>query len=180
MTGRFLRRIERWIDGDATARRKLDSAPSSIGKTTRRVIKYALYLTASTIIAHVFISYFVSLPRLYQFMREGPLQHGATFTIIISLTAVLYFCFSWFREQFCIILCPYGRIQSALTDEETVVIGYDAKRGEPRGKVSDPNAGHCIVAIAASRFVPPESTYATACKWNASVAPPVSMPVTTS
>ena len=92
----------------------------------------------------MFISYFVSLPRLYEFMREGPLQHGATFTIISALTAVLWFCFAWFREQFCIILCPYGRIQSALTDEETVVIGYDEKRGEPRGKASDPNAGACI------------------------------------
>ena len=138
------RRIERWIDGDATARRKLDRAPSSARKTIRRAVKYALYLIASTAIAHVFISYFVSLPRLYQFMREGPLQHGATFTIIAALTGALYFCFAWFREQFCIILCPYGRIQSALTDDETVVIGYDSVRGEPRGKKSDPNAGDCV------------------------------------
>lgn len=138
------RRIERWIDGDATARRKLDRAPSSVRKTIRRAVKYALYLIASTAIAHVFISYFVSLPRLYQFMREGPLQHGATFTIIAALTGALYFCFAWFREQFCIILCPYGRIQSALTDDETVVIGYDSVRGEPRGKATDPNAGDCV------------------------------------
>lgn len=138
------RRIERLIDGDATARRKLDAAPSSFPKTVRRLIKWSLYLLASTLIAHVFISYFVSLPRLYQFMREGPLQHGATFTIVGALTATLYFCFAWFREQFCIILCPYGRIQSALTDDETVVIGYDEKRGEPRGKATDPTAGACI------------------------------------
>jgi cytochrome c oxidase accessory protein FixG len=138
------RRIERWIDGDANARRKLDAAPSSARKTIRRIVKQGLYILAAALIAHVFISYFVSLPRLYQFMREGPLQHGATFTIISALTAVLWFCFAWFREQFCIILCPYGRIQSALTDEETVVIGYDEKRGEPRGKATDPNAGACI------------------------------------
>jgi len=138
------RRIERWIDGDATARRKLDAAPSSARKTIRRIVKQGLYILAAALIAHVFISYFVSLPRLYEFMREGPLQHGATFTIISALTAVLWFCFAWFREQFCIILCPYGRIQSALTDEETVVIGYDEKRGEPRGKASDPSAGACI------------------------------------
>jgi cytochrome c oxidase accessory protein FixG len=138
------RRIERWIDGDANARRKLDAAPSSARKTIRRIVKQGLYILAAALIAHVFISYFVSLPRLYEFMREGPLQHGATFTIISALTAVLWFCFAWFREQFCIILCPYGRIQSALTDEETVVIGYDEKRGEPRGKATDPNAGACI------------------------------------
>ncbi|MEP2776720.1 MAG: cytochrome c oxidase accessory protein CcoG [Luteolibacter sp.] len=138
------RRIERWIDGDATARRKLDRAPSSVRKTIRRAVKYGLYLVASAAIAHVFISYFVSLPRLYRFMQEGPLQHGATFTIIAALTGALYFCFAWFREQFCIILCPYGRIQSALTDDETVVIGYDSVRGEPRGKATDPNAGDCV------------------------------------
>ncbi len=138
------RRIERWIDGDANSRRKLDAAPSSARKTIRRIVKQGLYILAAALIAHVFISYFVSLPRLYEFMREGPLQHGATFTIISALTAVLWFCFAWFREQFCIILCPYGRIQSALTDEETVVIGYDEKRGEPRGKATDPNAGACI------------------------------------
>ena len=138
------RRIERWIDGDANSRRKLDAAPSSARKTIRRIVKQGLYILAAALIAHVFISYFVSLPRLYEFMREGPLQHGATFTIISALTADLWFCFAWFREQFCIILCPYGRIQSALTDEETVVIGYDEKRGEPRGKATDPNAGACI------------------------------------
>ncbi len=138
------RRIERLIDGDATARRRLATAPSSIKKTLRRITKYTLYLITSTIIAHVFISYFVSLPRLYEFMQEGPLQHGATFTIIAALTATLYFCFAWFREQFCIILCPYGRIQSALTDDETVVVGYDPVRGEPRGKATNPDAGDCI------------------------------------
>lgn len=138
------RRIERWIDGDAPSRRKLAAAPSSARKTIRRVVKYTLYLIASALIAHVFISYFVSLPRLYEFMREGPLQHGAAFTIISALTATLYFCFAWFREQFCIILCPYGRIQSALTDDETVVIGYDPLRGEPRGKARDPDAGDCV------------------------------------
>lgn len=140
----IFRRIERWIDGDASKRRQLDRAPSSTRKTIQRLVKYGLYLLASALIAHVFISYFVSLPRLYQFMMEGPLQHGVTFTIIAALTGTLYFCFAWFREQFCIILCPYGRIQSALTDDETVVIGYDSVRGEPRGKKSDPNAGDCV------------------------------------
>lgn len=138
------RRIERWVDGDATARRRLDAAPWTIGKGIKRAIKYTLYLGASALIAHVFISYFVSLERLYGFMKEGPLQHGAVFTIVGALTGVLYFCFAWFREQFCIILCPYGRIQSALTDDETVVVGYDSVRGEPRGKSTDPSAGDCI------------------------------------
>lgn len=138
------RRIERWIDGDAAARRKLDAAPNNLSKISRRVLKHSLYLAASTLIAHVFLSYFISLPRLYQFMREGPVQHAVAFGVVAFFTGAFFFCFAYFREQFCIILCPYGRIQSALTDDETIVIGYDAKRGEPRGKASDPQAGACI------------------------------------
>jgi cytochrome c oxidase accessory protein FixG len=63
---------------------------------------------------------------------------------VLFLTVGLYFAFSWFREQFCIILCPYGRLQSALTDDDTLVIGYDAKRGEPRGKAGAANTGDCV------------------------------------
>jgi cytochrome c oxidase accessory protein FixG len=138
------RRIERWIDGDAAARRKLDAAPLSAGKFLRRSLKYSLYLIVSTLIAHVFLSYFVSLPKLYQSLQDGPLRHPIAFATVSGITAALLFCFGWFREQFCIILCPYGRLQSALTDEETLIIGYDAARGEPRGKASDPTAGACV------------------------------------
>ncbi len=138
------RRVERWIDGDAPARRKLDAAPNDRRKIVRRTVKWTIYTLISAAIAHVFISYFVSVPRLYEFMREGPAEHMISFGVVFALTAILLFCFAWFREQFCIILCPYGRIQSALTDDDTVVIGYDPGRGEPRGKASDPNNGDCI------------------------------------
>jgi len=138
------RRIERIIDGDAPARRKLDDADWDGGKTARRVIKHGIYILISLILAHIFVSYFVSIPRLYGYMQQSPFEHFRAFGVMIFLTISFYFCFSWFREQFCIILCPYGRIQSALTDDDTVIIGYDEKRGEPRGKKSDPNAGDCI------------------------------------
>jgi len=138
------RRIERWIDGDAPDRRKLDAAPRDARKIIRRTVKWSIYTLLAAAIAHVFISYFVSVPRLYEFMREGPKEHLISFGVVTSLTGVLLFCFASFREQFCIILCPYGRIQSALTDDDTVVIGYDAARGEPRGKAGDPSNGDCI------------------------------------
>lgn len=127
------RRVERWIEGDAAARRKLDAAPWSAGKVTKRVLKQVLFAGIAAAIAHVFLSYFVSMERLYGFMQEGPLQHATAFGIVMFLTAVLWFCFGWFREQFCIIMCPYGRLQSALTDDDTINIGYDTLRGEPRG-----------------------------------------------
>ncbi|MCB1237566.1 MAG: cytochrome c oxidase accessory protein CcoG, partial [Verrucomicrobiae bacterium] len=138
------RRIERWIEGDAAARRKLDAAPWTGGKMAKRVFKHALYFLVSAAIAHVFLSYFVSLERLYDYMHQSPLENAKAFGVVTFLTVCLYGSFAWFREQFCIILCPYGRIQSALTDDNTMVIGYDRKRGEPRGKASDPGAGDCV------------------------------------
>ncbi len=138
------RRVERLIDGDATARRKLDTAPMSLSKLTRRIFKHGIYLLLAAFIAHVFLSYFVSLPALYVMMRESPREHWFAFCVVAFLTGALYFCFSWFREQFCVILCPYGRMQSALTDDHTIIIGYDKTRGEPRGRATDPTAGACI------------------------------------
>jgi cytochrome c oxidase accessory protein FixG len=137
------RRIERWLEGDAMARRKLDAAPWTPGKILRRGVKHLLFAGVAALIAHVFLSYFVSMARLYSFMQEGPLQHVTAFGIIVFLTLVLWFCFGYFREQFCIIMCPYGRLQSALTDDDTVTIGYDAKRGEPRGAVGK-TTGDCV------------------------------------
>lgn len=137
------RRIERWIEGDAPARRKLAAAPWTGSKVAKRVLKHGLYAFFAALIAHIFLSYFVSLERLYTYMGEGPLAHATSFGIVVFLTAVLWFCFGYFREQFCVIMCPYGRLQSALTDDDTVVIGYDEVRGEPRGP-KDKTGGDCI------------------------------------
>ena len=127
------RRVERWIEGDAPKRRALDSAPWTAGKIAKRVTKHTAFALIAALIAHVFLSYFVSLRRLYDLMQEGPLQHATAFGIVLFLTLTLWFCFGYFREQFCIIMCPYGRLQSALTDDDTINVGYDVKRGEPRG-----------------------------------------------
>ena len=137
------RRIERVIEGDAPARRLLESSPWSVGKLFKRVTKHLLFIACAALIAHAFISYFVSLPRLYAFMQQGPLAHATAFGVVASLTGVLWFCFGWFREQFCIIMCPYGRLQSALTDDDTIIIGYDEIRGEPRGAKGKAE-GDCI------------------------------------
>lgn len=139
------RRVERWIDGDATARRLLDAAPWTASKVARRVLKHGVFLLMSAVIAHIFLSYFVSLRSLYDMMRHSPAENFRAFGVVMFLTGGLYFAFSWFREQFCIILCPYGRLQSALTDDHSVIIGYDKKRGEPRGKATaETPAGDCV------------------------------------
>lgn len=137
------RRIERWIDGDAHARRLLDQAPWSPGKCFKRILKHLLFVAVATAIAHLFLAYFVSWSRLWRFIHDGPAQHSTTFGIIFVLTLVLWFCFGYFREQFCIIMCPYGRLQGALTDDDTITIGYDESRGEPRG-TKGKTSGDCI------------------------------------
>lgn len=137
------RRIERWIEGDAPARKKLAAAPWTAGKIAKRVLKHSLYLLIAALIAHVFLSYFVSLKRLYFYMGESPMAHATAFGIVAFLTGILWFCFGYFREQFCVIMCPYGRLQGALSDDDTVNIGYDETRGEPRG-AKDHVEGDCI------------------------------------
>ncbi len=127
--------IERWIDGDAPARRALQAAPLTASKAAKRLAKHGLYIVASLFITHLFLSYFVSLPEVWHMMHEAPGEHWAAFVFVFAAAGLLYFNFAWFREQLCIVICPYGRLQSALTDEHSMVIGYDAQRGEPRVKL---------------------------------------------
>ncbi len=138
------RRVERLVEGDGPQRRRLDNSPWNAEKITKRTIKHGLFLIISLLIAHIFLSYFVSLPRLYEMVTQAPLDNIKSFSVVIFLTAALYFCFAFFREQFCILVCPYGRIQSALTDEHSLVVGYDEKRGEPRGSLRSGVTGDCI------------------------------------
>jgi len=138
------RPIERLIEGDAFKRRKLDAAKWTTEKIVKRGTKQVCFVLVSAIISHLFLAYYVSLPELWAMMRAAPTEHWGAFLFVFVFTAINYFNFAWFREQLCIVICPYGRLQSALTDDDTMVIGYDEKRGEPRGKASDPNAGHCI------------------------------------
>jgi len=137
------KRIERLIDGDATERRQLQGAPLSAGKLFKRILKHGIYILLCAAIAHIFVSYFVSLPVLYSMAHRSPLENWSVFLFVSALTGILYFNFAWFREQFCIVLCPYGRLQSALIDDNSIVIGYDERRGEPRGKAGT-TAGDCV------------------------------------
>lgn len=138
------RRIERMIEGDAPARRQLAAAPLGASKLAKLVLKHGLYALTSLVITHLFLAYFVSLPEVWEMMHAAPGEHWAAFLFVFIAAGVLYFNFAWFREQLCIVICPYGRMQSALSDDHTMTIGYDAVRGEPRGKLGTPDAGACI------------------------------------
>ncbi len=138
------RRIERLFEGSVTKQKQLDKRAWDAEKVLRRGGKHLVFIFLSAAVAHIFLSYFISVETLFAWMRSSPLEHPQAFLFILVFTAILYFNFAWFREQLCLIICPYGRLQSALIDDDSVVIGYDEKRGEPRGKSTDPNAGDCI------------------------------------
>lgn len=138
------RRIERWIEGDSQARRKLDAAPWTGDKTIKRVVKHGVFLLISAAIAHLFLAYFISIPELYQWMTTSPTEHWGAFVFMAVATGIIYFNFAWFREQLCLIICPYGRLQSALIDDDSIIIGYDEERGEPRGPAKKEGFGDCI------------------------------------
>lgn len=140
----IFRRIERLIEGDSRARRTLDNSAWTPDKVVKRSAKYFIFFLLAWIISHIFISYFVSMHDLMKMMQESPSENWGLFLFVMALTAALLFDFIWFREQFCIVLCPYGRLQSVLIDDDSVVIGYDKKRGEPRGKPSTEGTGDCV------------------------------------
>ncbi len=138
------RRVERWFEGDAMAQKRLDKQPWSADKVARRGGKHVVFLLLSAGIAHVFLAYFISIPQLWDWMLTSPTEHLKPFFFVVAATGILYFNFSWFREQLCLIICPYGRLQSALIDDDSVIIGYDEQRGEPRGKPNVDGVGDCI------------------------------------
>jgi cytochrome c oxidase accessory protein FixG len=129
------RPIERWLEGPRGHRATLP----------RRIAKLAIYAALAFALANVFLAYFVGTDRLERWVFGSPLEHLAGFGIVMGVSALIMFDFTWFREQTCIVACPYGRLQAVLLDEQSLIVGYDAKRGEPRAqpKKKTANAGDC-------------------------------------
>lgn len=138
------RRIERWIEGPRAERLRRNQGGWTLERLRLKLAKHAIFVALSVLLAHVFLSYFVSLPGLFDMVRHSPRQHPEAFLWVLGISAAVYFNFGWFREQLCLIICPYGRLQSALLDSDSLVIGYDKKRGEPRGKLGEAGAGDCV------------------------------------
>jgi len=124
------RRIEYWIDGDRGAQMRLDRQPWNAVKLRKRLTKWAVFFLISFGIANVFLAYLIGSDTLLRYVQDGPAAHLGTLVALLIFTGVFYFVFAWFREQVCIIACPYGRMQGVLLDEKSVVVAYDYKRGE--------------------------------------------------
>jgi len=127
----LFRPIERLFDGKPRRGGGLAHEVSAF----RVIAKYAAFALASMALANVFLSYFVGVSRLRDWIFESPGLHPGAFFAMGLTAALIFFDFVWFREQTCIVACPYGRLQSVLLDRDSLVVSYDARRGEPRGPV---------------------------------------------
>lgn len=127
------RKIEYWIEGDAVAQRALAKAPWTAGKALKKVSKQAIFFAVSFVIGNTLLAYIIGSEQLLAIITDDPRRHLTGLTVMVLFTLVFYAIFARFREQACTFVCPYGRLQSTLLDENSIVVAYDHKRGERRG-----------------------------------------------
>lgn len=141
------RKIEYFIEGDYLRQIALNNSEWNANKIFKKVLKYAIFFILSFLIANIFLSYLIGVDQLWKIITEPVSMHVKGFLAVLIFTGIFYFIFAWFREQACILVCPYGRLQSVLLDKNSIVIAYDYIRGEPRGKVKnreEDHLGDCI------------------------------------
>ena len=124
--------VERKLEGTPNQQRKLDRAPLSMKKAVLKSSKHAIWLLIAFVTAFTFVAYFSPARDLSRDLFAFNLSGWEAFWIFF-FTAATYINAGWMREQVCKYMCPYARFQSAMFDDETLIISYDAKRGEPRG-----------------------------------------------
>ena len=143
------RKIEYFIEGDANDQRKLDNAPIDLNKILKKGSKHIIFFAISVVIAHLLMAYLISVDQVIEIVTQSPTEHMAGFIGLFVFTAIFYGVFARFREQACIVVCPYGRLQGVLLVKDSIVVAYDWLRGEPRGKlkkqtVEEEKKGDCI------------------------------------
>ncbi|GGI24909.1 hypothetical protein GCM10008119_15010 [Pedobacter mendelii] len=142
------RRIEYWIEGDANKQRKLDAQKWNVDKILKKSIKHFIFLVISFAIANTFLAYIIGSNLLVKIITEPVSQHVSGFLSICLFTFIFYGVFAYVREVVCTVICPYGRLQGVLLDNQSLVVAYDFSRGEPRGhsqkSAADLKFGDCI------------------------------------
>ncbi|MDF2438687.1 MAG: ccoG [Bacteroidota bacterium] len=151
------RRIEYWIEGDASHQRALAKAPYNTDKIIKKTIKHLVFFLVSFIIANTFLAYVIGTEKLFKIVKEPISEHIGGFTSILVFTGIFYAVYSWFREQVCLIVCPYGRLQGVMTDKNSILVAYDYERGEPRDKFKKnarKDKGDCIDCMQCVKVCP--------------------------
>ncbi len=142
------RPIERMLEGSRGQRVSL----------WRRAVKLVVFAALAFVLSNVFLAYFVGTDRLETWVFDSPRDHVGGFMVVMAVTALILFDFGYFREQMCIVTCPYGRLQSVLLDRQSLIVGYDAKRGEPRTQLKKSlpivQGGACVDCDACVKVCP--------------------------
>jgi cytochrome c oxidase accessory protein FixG len=129
------RKIEYLIEGDANEQRRLNKAPWTTQKIIKKTSKQVIFLVISILIAHTSMAYLIGVDQTFDIVRHSPAEHLGGFLGLMAFTGIFYGVFAVFREQACIAVCPYGRLQGVLLTKQSIVVAYDWIRGEPRGKI---------------------------------------------
>lgn len=144
------RKIEYWIEGDYKHQKRLNDGPWTKEKVRKKALKHSIFFAISFLIANTFLAYLIGSDRLFEIISQPPMNHISTLVSLLIFTGIFYWVFSWFREQVCIVVCPYGRLQGVMLDKNSIVVAYDYIRGEMRGKFrknenrEEVNKGDCI------------------------------------
>ncbi|MFN7493076.1 MAG: cytochrome c oxidase accessory protein CcoG [Cyclobacteriaceae bacterium] len=129
------RKVEYWIEGDANEQRRLNKEAWTSSKIFKKSLKHIIFIVIALLIAHVAMAYLIGIDQVKEIISQPPTEHLSGFIGLIAFTSIFYGVFSWFREQACIVVCPYGRLQSVLLVKDSIVVAYDWLRGEKRGKL---------------------------------------------
>jgi cytochrome c oxidase accessory protein FixG len=144
------RKIEYLIEGDSHQQKRLSRQEWNFEKLWKKSLKHLIFYSIAVLISNTFLAYIIGVEHLKTLVTDGPLLHLGAFIALILFSGVFYFVFAFFREQVCIIACPYGRLQGVLLDNKSIVVAYDYIRGEPKGKHNPlenrslTNKGDCI------------------------------------
>jgi cytochrome c oxidase accessory protein FixG len=130
------RKIEYWIEGDAPAQRRLNNQNLNLEKIGKKTFKHFLFILISVLISHTAMAYLIGIESVEKIITQPPSENMAGFIGLVVFTGIFYLNFAKFREQACIAVCPYGRLQGVLLIKDSIVVAYDWLRGEPRGRMT--------------------------------------------
>jgi len=130
----IFRKIEYLIEGDARNQIALNKAPWTIQKLFKKSLKHTIFYAISFTIGNTFLAYIIGIEELSKIITDPPSEHLVGLSTMILFSSVFYGVFAFFREQVCTMVCPYGRLQGVLLDPNSIVVAYDFKRGDPKGK----------------------------------------------
>lgn len=143
----IFRKIEYFIEGDWTQQKKLNEGPNTDARAWKKLLKHSIFLLISLFISNIFLAYIIGIEELWKIITEPIDQHMGGFIAMVIFTLLFYAVFAHVREIVCTTICPYGRLQGVLLDDQSLTVAYNVERGEPRGKLSkkqESSKGDCV------------------------------------